>query len=90
MKDKIIRLTAGICLIAMFGTVAYIGGLATHSVFAPSDVIAAEEEARCENNVCIKNWRGKKKCKIPVGILNQDVNCLKKGGVRVIVVDDNG
>ena len=67
MKNTISRLITGICLIAMFGTVAYIGGLATNSVIAPSDVIAAEEETPCENNVCIPARRGTSKCVIPVG-----------------------
>ena len=80
MKNKISRLIAGICLIAMFGMAGYVGGLATHSVFAPSETLAAEEETPCENNVCIKNWLGKKKCKVAVGDHGSGCRLLEGGG----------
>ncbi len=82
MKNTISRLIMGLCLIAIFGTAGYVGGLATHSVFAPSEVHAAEEEEedKCENNVCIKNWLGKRKCKVAVGNSGSGCEKLEGGG----------
>ena len=57
----------------------YIGGLATHSVLAPSDVRAAED---CKNNVCVRRW-WRNKCVIPVGIVAQDADYVKREVVRV-------
>ncbi len=83
MKNTISRLIMGICLIAIFGTAGYVGGLAVHSVFAPSEVYAAEEEedeGKCENNVCIRNWLGKKKCVVPEGNSGAGCELLEEGG----------
>lgn len=78
MKNKISRLIIGICLIALFGMAGYIGGLATHSVLAPSDVRAAED---CENNVCVRRWwRRKGKCVVPVGDSGSGCRLRQEGG----------